>query len=904
MEPVDRIGPYDLLGELGRGAMGVVHRARHRELGREVALKVMKHGAEESWVARFKREMLVAASVTHPNVVQVYDGGADGDVLYLAMELIAGTSLDARLSDAPEPPETALATLAAICDGLEHLHARGIAHRDVKPANVMVGAGGLVKVVDFGLARRVDSDTLLTGTGVCVGTPRYWPPELFFGEKQTGPGDVWAAGAILYRLLTGRDARDASTMATLMASARAETPDVRTHVPQLSEAVAQLCTRMLAREPAARPGAGEAAAAARAAMGRGGKPPSRPSGLVRKSTPSAPAPIPSRAIVIAAGACGALLLAVIFALAPRREAPPTAPPVAASTPASAAPAVRPAPGPRLFAHWRDFAPYADRLKAGGSTAKRAVEELRVRAPLPIGASPEGWWTWLALGPWLEAGARGPAPSFSAVRDPSEADFLTSLAFSRLMGASRANHVDGLAMTLEALAYATAVGDFWLAFGWMLERDGEPALADHAYRCGLERLGGRPPLFHDVAIWIGVSRAIARAGAADPVRAWWQLLKAPGIWQAHEGAKVALDDEHPDLEERIYRAGLTDPVHELETRVALARFTARVRKDPESARAQWAEIAARFQKKAGQQSHHAHWLLSCGRVEEAEQFMKDEPADGWIRSMRRTALEPLTGVLQAGPHQRFSDTYGILLARLCDAGRGPEAVALLQGTLARKPFVHYFRAFDAAADLAGAGHLAPDVVHTLRVELVLGPRVWAEWDRVAGALASDSGRALMAELLDAAAKRWAGHPFPELARAVWLSRRGLHAEALPALTTARATAAASGIALPVEAVAEILAAPFLDEPPASADVKRAATEQPLPAGDDAVTRFVAAVRSYDDALAATIAEQRFESAPGGWWGIARWQLAARSKDAKQRELWRERVRFAGVLAQSWTRRRLR
>src|SRR5690348_11001223 len=195
---------YTILGELGRGGMGVVYRARQASLNRMVALKVLLAGAHagERDLARFRAEAEAAAAVQHPNVVSVYAVGRHAGLPFIAQELVPGRSLAARLEEGPLDPVETARLVEAIARGVQAAHDRGVVHRDLKPANVLFTADGEPKVADFGLAKV--GDTGLTASGAVMGTPAYMAPEQARGDtRHVGPAtDVWALGAVLYECLT------------------------------------------------------------------------------------------------------------------------------------------------------------------------------------------------------------------------------------------------------------------------------------------------------------------------------------------------------------------------------------------------------------------------------------------------------------------------------------------------------------------------------------------------------------------------------------------------------------------------------------------------------------------------------------------------------------------------------
>lgn len=200
------IGRYELMGELGRGGMGVVYRAHDPALGRDVALKVLAAdatAAEEK--ERFNREARAAGQLRHPHVVRVLDVVADHDPPYIVMDLVEGESLKARIArEGPLEPRAAATLVRKIVGALASAHDVGLVHRDVKPGNILMDAAGEPYLTDFGLARRVD-EARLTRSGDVVGTPHYMSPEQARGDKDIdGRTDLWSVGAVLYQLLVGQ----------------------------------------------------------------------------------------------------------------------------------------------------------------------------------------------------------------------------------------------------------------------------------------------------------------------------------------------------------------------------------------------------------------------------------------------------------------------------------------------------------------------------------------------------------------------------------------------------------------------------------------------------------------------------------------------------------------------------
>ncbi|MEM8947082.1 MAG: serine/threonine-protein kinase [Planctomycetota bacterium] len=206
--PPPVLGDFELIEELGRGGMGVVYRAHQPSLEREVALKLILHGTQASPAeqARFQAEVAAAAQLDHPNIVPIYEGGADQGWQYFGMKLIEGQTLSKRFATGPVPEREAALLVMKIARAIQYAHHRGVIHRDLKPANILIDLQGEPHVTDFGLAKRTTANTSLTQSGAILGTPSYMAPEQATGARgDVGPlCDVYSLGAILYALVTGR----------------------------------------------------------------------------------------------------------------------------------------------------------------------------------------------------------------------------------------------------------------------------------------------------------------------------------------------------------------------------------------------------------------------------------------------------------------------------------------------------------------------------------------------------------------------------------------------------------------------------------------------------------------------------------------------------------------------------
>ncbi len=250
-----QLGKYLIEAELGRGGMGVVYRAHQPSLERTVAIKLLSSDliGDPDGVRRFRLEAKSVAKLNHPNIVQVYDIEEEENLLYLVMEFVDGESLDGLITKSVLTESRCLKIVADIADALHFAHEKGIVHRDVKPANVLMTSDGRVKVADFGLAYLIDREGGTTRTGFLVGSPNYMSPEQATGQKIDRRSDIYSLGVVLFRMLTGRVPFVAeSSHAVLFMQVQQEPPDPREMNKSISLATRGLVLKALNKKPEAR----------------------------------------------------------------------------------------------------------------------------------------------------------------------------------------------------------------------------------------------------------------------------------------------------------------------------------------------------------------------------------------------------------------------------------------------------------------------------------------------------------------------------------------------------------------------------------------------------------------------------------------------------------------------------
>jgi serine/threonine protein kinase/Tol biopolymer transport system component len=257
----DRLGPYEITGAIGAGGMGEVYRARDQRLSRQVALKILPaaFSTDPDRIRRFEQEGRAAAAINHPNVVAIYDAGFDGGVFYVATELLEGETLRARLAGSPLPVRKAVEYAIQIARGLAAAHTKGILHRDLKPENLFVTKDGLVKILDFGLAKQLvtkqaggypselSTEKILTNPGVVFGTTGYMSPEQIRGLLSDARSDLFSLGAVLYEMVSGkRPFSGESGVEVMNAILKQDPPDLDASLPPALE---RMICRCLEKKP-------------------------------------------------------------------------------------------------------------------------------------------------------------------------------------------------------------------------------------------------------------------------------------------------------------------------------------------------------------------------------------------------------------------------------------------------------------------------------------------------------------------------------------------------------------------------------------------------------------------------------------------------------------------------------
>jgi len=349
----------EILEVLGQGGMGFVFKARHRRLERTVALKILSPhlAAMPEFAQRFHREAKLLAALSHPNIVQVFDFGSEGDLLFLTLEHVDGRSLQAALQDGK--PADAAAFLGVVRDvarGLHRIHEAGLVHRDIKPSNILIARDGTAKITDFGIAIETEDTARLTQTGMFLGTPHYVSPEQALGKRLDGRTDLYSLGVILYQGMAGRLPFSAPSIAAIsMKQVHEAPPPLWKHAPQAPPIVGEIVRKLLAKNPASRY---DSAAALERDLERAIEAVRSQKGSTLEERLLRPTPTgqpvakrPLRPLAAAGGIAAAILITLVVLLSggsdPEPLPAPAPRPVAARTgPEEAAREADPSPAPR------------------------------------------------------------------------------------------------------------------------------------------------------------------------------------------------------------------------------------------------------------------------------------------------------------------------------------------------------------------------------------------------------------------------------------------------------------------------------------------------------------------------------------------------------------------------------
>src|SRR5687768_13475600 len=248
------IGRYRILEQLGQGGMSVVYKGLDTQLEREVAVKVLHPhlATKDESRRRLSREAKAVAKLRHPNILEVFDyAGEQAEDAYIVTEYIRGQTLRHYVNQAVfDPPELAAMVVFELASALAHAHELGVIHRDLKPENVMVRDDGVLKLMDFGIAKIIDRDDKMTMTGALVGSPAHMAPEIIEGEEAGAAADIFSLGTMLYSFATGKLPFTApNTTATLKRILDGNYEDPRQVMPSVSDELAEIITTCLARQP-------------------------------------------------------------------------------------------------------------------------------------------------------------------------------------------------------------------------------------------------------------------------------------------------------------------------------------------------------------------------------------------------------------------------------------------------------------------------------------------------------------------------------------------------------------------------------------------------------------------------------------------------------------------------------
>jgi serine/threonine protein kinase/tetratricopeptide (TPR) repeat protein len=803
-----QVGPYRIATIIGEGGMGSVYLAHHVETGERVALKVLApERTDFADLKRFQREQQLVCGLNHPHLVKILEGGTADDVRYVAMEFLEGDTLEHLLHrDSPLTLERAIAIGRDIASGLAALHERGIVHRDLKPSNVMVSPAWTAKVIDYGLARQVDT-TLLTMPGQVMGTLAYLAPELVEQEAPTSAVDMWALGCVLYRMIVGRLPIDGKTPILLLTGIVSEPIAHPVTVnPGVPAELGALVMQLLTREVKLRLTDARVVVDKLEALQKVPRVVRTPLAAVRtprsqirhESSQKFRGQWPIRALGITG-----LLLATLGILWPVRQQKPYPP---QATPVSARPEKRLATTDRVFEDWRKVKPLLHLMRTRRIDARTHETLCRV-TNVDLGHDADTWIYWVRLGEWLDLPKRSaepprrtgahtghwkPTPVGDANHNYIDAALAETTWRSILKSIDNIPQASQLKCVLVATWEWPDDGRAWLQLGNIVEKEGLDAFARSLFERGLRMINGEILYSWPRSTWRAFCRALRSVRDPQLEELWLAAVKPYATQDpALAGLVDALGDDMPRLSRLLQKAAQL-PQYRTTAREWLGQAHLELNRK-EEARRVWEQLWHGGLRTLTLADRLVNINLSLGDVEGARSYMKgsrneiamesacqycEGPPEREPRWVRIRKTNDITPVLDA------MEVYRQLELKQLD-----KAVEKMEELIEmRRRHNHYFGEL-VILDVIGAGCANQQLETFARDALFESPLQddtrLQRWEMAAGSLVTPRSVPLMERWMRQAEEQNLPLPvdFP-LLKALWLSRRGLLAESLIELARSR------------------------------------------------------------------------------------------------------------------------
>jgi tetratricopeptide (TPR) repeat protein len=911
---------------IARGGYGAVWQAIQRNLDRPVAVKVLHASAVPDAVqlVRFQNEARITATLSHPNIVILLDYDLAGGTPWIAYEYIAGRSLRDRLATGPVPWPAVVEIGRQVASALETAHGLGVLHRDIKPDNILESESNLYKVADFGIALWRVGDSRLTASGTILGTPEYLSPDQILDRPPGPESDVYALGATLYELLTGRPPFVAAKPTDLLTQKLTKDPPRprlrRGHFP---DQLADILLKALARDRTASfasaaefrgaldslPPEEHATAAIPRSPLSGGVPTvavrAPPNTAIRPLTPRGV----RRSIFRGVPVLGVLFAAVlVFAARWMQVTPPTPQP---------APSRSPAPVARntgvLTGGWQPFVALLPKLE-GDSTARLSAlgtlhaallaKGTAVRPPVDFGSDPDCWSCWIKANQWLEKPQGTRPPLFRRRRPANEFEAMTDdlILKSRIAGLAPPLTPALVTSVFSLLSGEPEQGRHWFMLGRLLELDGRPEAAITAYRAAFYLQPHGPLSGDSLLLWTGLARAIGLLREQRFKDEWLEYLQPTSTRTSTELDQIwlGLVEGHSASREQCIQT-LDLMRRTIELNLSSARTYLRLGKchlqgyldeeDAPRALATWEAGMRACPADADLQAEVILFHLQRGDIQRAQQVVTtlDPPA----RSLHQLALVSRPAVQDGYMLTLLRDDKADAFApcmyvfRLMEAGRWAQAEQATLDLLNR------------VKDCAQVGWMARTVLaagvnsqwctNYWTVDLFSPGRNPISWNITAGIFTTPAGAPLMEQLLDIGRRR--REPGLALAEALWLSRRRQYKESLDVVEK---IASEPPVPFSLAAIAEVLTRPMWAAALGDHDAESQASRARRLAVSNPYGRYLLyleQMKQGDFQRAAATAHQQFLGQPFCplWQLVAIWN-AARLKDSARlhSELKRARI----------------